>query len=460
MVEPNKSLVSQRIAAYVVANATRVPPPAHRHAAFRALLDTYACAVAGRHEDAPRLARRSLDEVVGRGTATTWLGAEKMPAESAAFVNGVLGHVLDYDDVMSPMRGHPSVSIVPALLALAEGLSGPAASGTAFARAYLVGFEVIAKLSRALAIGHYAKGWHSTSSLGMIGCTAACASLLGLNEAQTADALGLAVAQAAGSRQNFGTMAKSFQAGHCAASAVRAAKLAQLGFTAAHDALDGEFGFAKLYGAGENLAAAFASLGLAPTEIEAAGIEVKKYPCCYATHRALDGVLDLRREHGLSLAGVVRVDILSNHRGLDPLLHDRPQTGLEGKFSMEYAVVAALVDGQVRLSTFDDAAVQRADVQSALPRVHKSEADGPPFPRFTEVTLTLNDGRTLRRRVNTARGDAADPLSDAELVDKVADCLSYARCGGDAAALAAHCFALGDKPVASLRRVLPDLPPL
>ena len=186
------------------------------------------------------------------------------------------------------MRAHVSATLVPALLALHD--RAPA-STPGFAPAYIAGFEVMAKFARVMALNHYSKGWHSTSALGILGVTTACCVLLDLDEPSTLNALGLAVAQAAGTRENFGSMAKSFQAGICAAGAVRAALLAGSGFTAAPAAIDGPNGYMRLYADGEDLHEALAELGRPPLEIEATGIDQKKYPCCYAVHRALDGVI-------------------------------------------------------------------------------------------------------------------------------------------------------------------------
>lgn len=214
-----------------------------------------------------------------------------MPPEAAAWLNGTTAHLLDYDDMMPPLVGHPSVALVPALVALAQSTG---ADGKRFSSAYIAGFEVLAKISKVIAMQHVIKGWHSTSSLGVLGAAIACSVLLGLDETQTANALGLAVTQAAVNRENFGTMAKSFQVGQCGAAAVRAALLAQSGFTAPKGAIDGKYGYLALYGGKEDLKAELDTLGATPLEIDIIGIDVKKYPCCYAVHKPLDGILGLR----------------------------------------------------------------------------------------------------------------------------------------------------------------------
>ena len=368
---------SQQIAAYTARFVCAPLADAQRHQAYRALLDTIAVAIAGRNDDAPSLAAAYMRGFASTGNATSratlWATGETLHPECAAFVNGVTAHVLDYNDVMTPMRGHISVAMVPALTALAQSTG---AEGQRFSTAYLAGFELMAKFSRVMALPHYSRGWHSTSALGVLGATLACSVLLGLGETQTSHALGLAVAQAAGSRQNFGAMAKSFQAGQCNAAAVRAVLLAQAGFTASSAAIDGKFGYLALYGAGEDASSGVAALGKEPLEIDAMGIDIKKYPCCYAIHRALDGVLTLRKSHALTMANVAIIEITNSAGGLDALLPSPPANGLEARFNMAYCLSAALADGAIRLASFDDTQVMRPEICAFLPKVSLQEASG------------------------------------------------------------------------------------
>ena len=445
---------SARIAAFGAGFASASLTDAQRHQAYRALLDTIACAIAGRADDAPRLAADYMRGFASTGNATVWATGEPMHPECAAFVNGVAAHVLDYDDVMTPMRGHISVAMVPALCALAQSTG---ADGLRFSAAYLAGFELMAKFARMMALPHYSRGWHSTSALGVLGATLACSVLLSLTETQPSHALGLAVAQAAGTRQNFGAMAKSFQARQCNAAAVRAVLMAQAGFTASPDAIDGKFGYLALYASGEDVASALSALGQTyngPLEIDAMGIDIKKYPCCYAIHRPLDGILALRKAHALTPANVTKIAITNSAGGLDALLPQPPTNGLQAKFNMAYCMVAALMDGAIRLTRFDDAQVMRREIRALLPKVSLQEAPGAILPRWSHVRLELIGGQVLELRVNSARGDAGDPLSDAELIEKVADCFA---CGGldvDAGVFARQAFGLSQRRVGEVMLAL------
>lgn len=464
--EPASRFAAARIAAFACGFADRPLAATHVRLCARALADTYAVALAGRAAEAPQKALRYLDAAGllaphGQGQASLWGRPERAAPEVAAWWNGVAGHVLDYDDVTVPMRGHPSVVLWPALLALAEARALPGARAIA---AFVVGLEVIGKLSRGIAGAHYARGWHATASIGVIGATAACACLIGLDEAQTVHAIGLAVAQAAGTRENVGTEAKCFQAGHANAAAVRAACLAEAGFEAGAQALDGPHGYLALYAEGAPLDHWLTELGAEPLEIERSGLDVKQYPMCYATHRALDAVLDLRRAHGLQLADVREVSVHASPGALVPLVHPRPREGLQGKFSLAYAMAAALADGAIRLDSFSDAAVRRPEIQAFFDHIHASEAAGADPARWAEVTLSLHDGRRLQRRVDTLRGSAQNPLDDAALAEKLDDCLRWAGAaphpGADGSALLQRCAALQHSDartwLASLAFLLPQ----
>ncbi|KRA44845.1 MmgE/PrpD family protein [Devosia sp. Root635] len=399
----------------------------------RVCLDTIGVAVGGMNEPATILARDYAFGHSGPLNGTLWTTGQAMPVELAAFVNAIAGHVLDYDDVVVTMRGHPSVALLPPILALAEARN---VSFEVLAAAYSVGLEVACKLGRAFAIDHYKRGWHATSSIGVIAATAGCSTLLGLDEEQTVHAVGLAVAQASGLHENFGTMAKSFQPGHCAAAAVRSVLLAQRGFTAAATALDGRAGYAKLYAEGADLSEQLSRLGDFPLEIEAGGVDIKQYPMCGGAHRALDGILDLRVEHGLVLDQVADIVVSGSNGGFTPLIHDRPVTGLTAKFSMQYGMAAALADGQIALSSFTDDMVMRPEIQAFFPHVSKVEAEGTLFPRWVNLDLRLKDGRRLEKRVTSLRGSAQMPLTDAALTAKIIDCCAFSGAGIDGACLA------------------------
>jgi 2-methylcitrate dehydratase PrpD len=267
---------SEIIGHWAAGRATETVSDQTVESAARAFLDTYAVAIAGGGHDIRASVDTVLERMGSNGPATDWVTGRRLRPDDAAFSNGVSGHVLDFDDVTSPLRGHPSIAMVPALVALSEEVG---ATGEQFAQAFEIGFEVICKLAKAAIESHYVMGWHSTSTMGMIGASVACASLLGLDEDRIVDTIGIAVAQAAGTRQNFGSFAKSFQAGNAGAAAIRAARFAEAGMSASPSALDGSLGgFIGLYteATAEQLHAELAMLGADGGELATSGLEVKK----------------------------------------------------------------------------------------------------------------------------------------------------------------------------------------
>ncbi|HKF79067.1 MAG TPA: MmgE/PrpD family protein [Candidatus Dormibacteraeota bacterium] len=437
------------IAAWVAGASIETMPPEVLAPARDAIVDTVGVILAGLDEPVSRIAAETVAEDGGAAQAS-WLGTDlRTTAESAAFLNGISGHALDYDDVSVSVTGHPSVVVLPAALATAE-LTG--ASGAAVLEAYVVGVEVMAALGRAIGPAHYRTGWHATSTLGALGAAVAAGRLLRLDAPRLAAALGVAVSQASGSRRNFGTMTKPFHAGHAARCGVAAARLAGRGLTADPAAIEAPLGLFDLLAYGEGHPEAVGpSLGN-PYDLAAAGLSVKKYPCCFAIHRAADAVLDLRAARRLDPDEIDAVEVTAPVGAVSPLIHDRPATGLEGKFSMQYALAAALLDGGLGLSGFSDAAVGRPDAQRLLARVTVREDPSIPVgPNPIEeghvtVVLRLRGGESVARRVDQPRGAPAHPLAAGELSAKFRDCAARALGPEQAEAALARLRAIEREP--------------
>jgi 2-methylcitrate dehydratase PrpD len=422
----------------------------HRRFVARCLVDTLAAAVAGANERVTRLILEEARETSPRGGASCWITEDRFGEEGAALANAVIGHALDYDDVVGAVRGHVSVVLLPALLAMAEARD---LDGEAVVDAYVVGFEIATRLGRLVFESHYGKGWHSTSVIGALSGAAACGRLIGLDAPAIDHAVGLALAQAGGTRANFGSMAKALQAGYAARAAVAAARLAARGVTAGADVLQGSFGFTSLYAAGERDDAAFAPMhDDAPLAVDAEGVIVKKYPMCYAAHRAVDAMLDLRAAYKLRAGDVAEIHVESSAAGHGPLVHHRPATGTEAMFSLEYAMAAALADGRMGCASFADDQVNRPALHDAMARVTMREAAGAILPPWSEVRLLLKDGTPLNRRVDVLRGSPELPLSDDELTGKLADALQFSGRHADAARLAAAIHRMAGMKIAALRR--------
>ena len=408
-----------RLAAF--ATAARPPGDARARAA-RAVLDTVGVTLAGASEPASRIVQ-GVVATEGSGACAIFGRPGRASAAGAALANGTAAHALDYDDMCFVSLAHPSAPLVPAALAAAE-LAG--SSGAAVLDAYVVGFEIEARLGALMNPRHYQRGWHCTSTLGTIGAAAAVSRLLTLGAEATGHALAIAVSEASGLKENFGTMVKPLHAGLAARNGVLAALLARGGMTASGQAIEGPQGF--LHAMDSESAAlgdALADLG-ARWEILDTGITVKLYPSCAGTHPSLDATLDLRREAGITADDVERVDIDVDSITPTVLIYDRPSSGLEGKFSMAFCAAAALVHGHVGIGTFEDAALRDARVAALMPRVTMKvdpSLDGvaPPLTQ-ARVAITLKDGRVLSRQASGARGYPANPASDAELETKFLAC--------------------------------------
>lgn len=400
---------------------------AAREAARRSILDTLGVALAGSGEEASRLAR----EVVagdGRGPATVWGTDLRLPVEAAALLNGLSAHALDFDDVDSGSISHPSGVVLPACLACAEAAGS---SGAELMLAYAVGVEVMAKLGRAMGEGYYRRGWHATSVLGAVGAAAAAAKLLGAGAPGVLHALGISASMASGLRRNFGSMTKPLHAGLAARNGVAAARLGRAGFTADAQALEGRLGLFEAFEAELPPPQGQALEGLGrPWEVEQPGLTIKRYPCCYATHRSIDAALELRAarpEVAEASSAVVRVPT----GGLAPLRPGLPSSGLEGKFSMAYVIAVALLRGSVPLSAFTDDAVADIGVRQLAERVEVREDPevgvGRDGAEGGHVSLEVRTPTGVAaREVEHASGSPQRPMSFKEVAAKFRDCAALA----------------------------------
>jgi 2-methylcitrate dehydratase PrpD len=452
-IAPASTSITEALAQFARGDSFANPPDELYDRATRAFVDTVGVAIAGGREDCFSILARTLGS--GTGPATVLATRAKATAADAALLNGTAGHALDYDDVADELNGHPSVVLVSALLALAE---AHGSRGRDLLEAYAVGFEAACAIADGLNVhAHYRRGWHATATVGILGAVAGAGRLLRLEQEQVQSALGIAASMASGSRQNFGTMTKPLHAGLAARDAVLAVELAANGFTADLHQLESPMGFFNMYGVDADAGMVTAGLER-PRVLLEHGLNVKKYPCCYGTHRMADAALALRAR-GLRASEVRSIAISVPPDGLGAIIHHRPMTGLQGKFSGEYVVAACLVDGAVRLLSFTDAAVCRPEAQDLLRRITIEESPTPPFGppeyahAFATLEVTLQNGETLRERCDVPRGDAREPLTDAELEAKFRDCLAFGGTDWDGEALLQRLRSLREAEAVSLRRL-------
>jgi 2-methylcitrate dehydratase PrpD len=402
--------------------ATAVPNAEGRTRAAAAIVDTVGVTLAGAQEPAAR-AVHAVVRGEGAGPCRVLGAGFLASAQGAALANATAAHAIDFDDMCFVSLAHPSAPLASAVLAVAEarGLSGRAALD-----AYVIGFEIEARLGRAMNPSHYERGWHCTSTLGVVGVAAAVSRLFDLDATRTVHALAIACSAASGLKENFGTMVKPLHAGLAARDGILAALLAASGLTGSPRAIDGRQGLRHATdGESGDLEAALADLGHR-WEIVETGITVKLYPSCAGTHPALDALLDLRRAHGFRDPDVDRVEVGVDALTPTILIHDRPATDLEAKFSMPFCLAAATVFGGVGIETFGPAGLTDPRVRALMPRIlmRRDPSLDAAAPALTQsrVTVHLRDGRTLEAYANGARGYPDRPASAEALQAKFMGC--------------------------------------
>ncbi|KAA2211637.1 MmgE/PrpD family protein [Teichococcus oryzae] len=382
-------------------------PSAEAVAAARdGLLDFLASAVGGLDDGAYLKVRDTLLPQAGAPKASVIGQAQRVDAQTAALLNGTLGHALDYDDVQAGVRGHPSTVILPALLTAAEESGATAAS---FLGAYVVGVEAMAKLGRAMGSRHYETGFHNTATLGPVGAAAALGHLLRFEPDMLANALGIAATQAAGLRMQFATEVKPLHAGLAARAGVLAVQLARGGLQGNAAFLDGRLGFPAVLGLGGAAPERAVDGWGEPWEILNPGLAFKAYPCCGASHLPADAILDLIAEEGLRAEDIAEAVVTFPPGGDAALVVTEPRNGLDGRFSVEYVIAVALLDGRLGLAPFADRPL-RDDVAALLPRIRRQiDHDAPsigdaPAKRFARVDIRTGEGQWHSRTATRVRG--------------------------------------------------------
>lgn len=419
---------TERIVRFIVQTRFQDIPEKALSVARQAMMDCVGVALAGIRQPAGELTAKWAQSAAGSSRSTIWGAGFRTSAHDAALVNGCSAHALDFDDVTWGLIGHPSASLVPAVLSLGE-LIG--ASGKSALLAYAVGFEVMAKLGRTTQPKHSLEGgWHATSSLGSFGTAAACCKLLSLNADQAGRALGIVYSMTSGNVSNFGTMSKPLHAGLAARNGVQSAQLSELGFTALPHPFDGPRSFHEVYSRG--LPVDMRPLGELGSEYELAtrGVVIKPYPCGVAIHPGIDAALDLRKQFKVQPDDIERIEIGVTHYTFDKLSYHMPATGLEAKFSMEYGVACALVENRVTVESFTDQAVQAAPIQKLLPRIkmfvdEEIERAWKIGSRPVHLRIWLKNGQVLDKKVDISRGNPEFPLTAAELDAKFANCAKF-----------------------------------
>ena len=362
--------------------------------ARQCLLDVLGVTLPGQLDALPLRMRDDARAEGGKPAARLIGSGERLPLRAAALVNGCAAHALDFDDVNLSINGHPSAVIAPAVLAVADALDR---SGADTFMAFVSGYEFACRVGCVVEPGHYNRGYHATSSVGILGAALGCARLLRLDEARTLHAVGIAATMAAGLKAMFGTPCKPLHAGLAARNGLEAALWAQQGLTSRPDVLECKQGFAQTLSPDFQPADALAE----PGRFYLRENLFKYHAACYGTHSAIEAALALRQRHGVQPHEIERVRIRVERVADGTCNIADPATPAEAKFSLRLATAMALLGmetgdiDQYSLATLARDDVQRLRAVATVELVDRWSA------MDSEVEVALRDGRVLRERTDT-----------------------------------------------------------
>ena len=403
--------VTRILAEYAAGATVSQVPEGVRREASRTLLNWVGCAVGGSRQGAVAHAVAALGPFSGPAQASLFGRTERMDAMSAALVNGIGSHVLDYDDTHLRTIIHPAGPVAAALTAFAE---YRAVSGEAFMNALVIGCEIECRMGNSVFPEHYAKGWHITGTTGVFGSAAAIGRVLGLDARRMAWAIGLAASQPVGLKVQFGSDTKAFHPGRAAQNGMLAALLAEQGYTAAPDAIEGFDGWGQAMSTRHDGGEVTRGLG---ERYELALNTYKPFACGIVAHPAIDAAIQLRDENALRPEEIRAVVVRVHPLVLNLMGKAEPRAGLEGKFSVFHAVAVALVTGRAGEQAFTDEAVRDPVVVGVRGKV-VAEVDPAIGADQVDMTVSLEDGRVLHRFIEHAVGSQDHPMSDAQLEGK------------------------------------------
>ncbi len=427
--------LTREVASFIVDGARGDLPDELLEIGRKSILDGIGLAIAGSVARSGRIVQDYLDKQNLAGNATVIGTAQRVPERFAAFANGIGVHADDYDDTQLAMQEdrvyglltHPTAPCLPAALAIAECRNS---AGHEFTLAYHLGVEVESKIAEAISPRHYQHGFHSTATCGTFASAAAAAKLNGLDLETTVRALGMAASQAAGLRENFGTMTKPFHAGRAAEAGIIAVDFATAGWTATDRILESPRGFFQAHGGGYALDAIRGKLGKPWTFIDP-GISIKPHPSGSLTHPGMTTILDLILEHDIRPEDIDRVAVGTNHNMPNALIHHRPVDELQAKFSMEFCIAILLLERRGGLPEFTDDVVNRGDVKAMIEKIDfgvHPEAEAAGYHKMTTIIdIELADGRRFSGRADFGKGSPANPMSYDEVADKFMGCVEFAR---------------------------------
>lgn len=415
--------VSEKLFSFVCDTDYRHLPKEAINRAKHCFLDGLGVMVAGSVHPASNIVLDYARSLGGKTDATALGSGFQTSLPLAALINGTQGHILDFDDTNFEFEGHPTTVLLSAILATGEKMG---ASGQEALASYILGFEAACKIGRGVNPGHYRRGYHATSTIGVFGATIAAGKIMRLSPKELGHAFGIAGSRSAGLRANFGTMTKSLHAGLAAHDGLMSALLGKLGYTANPRILETEWGFGQVMSPTADFRNPFENLG-DPLDILSSGVAVKKYPSGALTHPAVDAALGLIQENHIDPSKIKKIRCGTNDEIIKVLIHPWPQIGLEGKFSIPYCLARSCLDGKLEINDFTDERVRDPLVQALMKKITnyvdpEIVQKGYKFKAPAKVTIEMENGQIFEKTAERAKGDPDDPLSFEELAQKFRNC--------------------------------------
>jgi 2-methylcitrate dehydratase PrpD len=406
--------IARRIADYIVAARPDDLPEAVRREALRSFVNIVGCTLGGARHDVIGLADDALSEFSGPPQATLLGRARRADVLHAALVNCFGSSIHAFDDTHEQAVVHPSGPVAAAALAMSE---RKRIAGREFLLAFALGVEAVCRLSKAISVpparGVFA--WSQTGITAGIGAAVAASKLLDLDPSRMRHAIGIALSQASGFRGMFGSMCSSFMTAHGAQTGLRAAILAEKGFTSSDAALEGPYGYVDVFAEHPDLPALAEGLG---ARFEILRNTYKPYPCGVVIHPIIDACLELRRDHTIDPADIAAVSVRVAPKALALTDRRHPKNNLEARVSLHHWVAVAFIRGTARIADMDtNGAVLEPAIARFQDRI-ETVGDDAIATDGAEVTVRLQDGRLLVSRVEHCVGSASRPMTDSDLEQK------------------------------------------
>ena len=407
--------------------------------AKRCLIDICGVTLAGANTESARMLLETAVVTYGQGDCDILGTPYRLNAPGAAFANGSAAHALDFDDNCYAGIVHASAVVFPAVLAMAQ---KHGASGADLLLGFLAGIEVEFAVAKALSNSIYDRGWWTTSVLGAIGSAAGVAKVADLKCEKAAHALALAAAGAGAVRAVRGTGAKHFHCGRASEGGVAAAMAAMQGATGPDSVFEDRSGIAQVLNGGVFDPREIATLGMG-FSISNPGIDLKKYPVCYASHATADAVKEIMETDGLRASDVVSLSCTVPPVVASNLTYPNPNTAAEAQFSLHFAVAAIIVHGDIKLEHLTTELLSSAQFKRYLQKIELKVGDIPEqykssrliCPEWGYVELTTRSGDRRCSFVGSPVGSALRPMSDEMLQKKFNACVEYSNLRSSASVL-------------------------